>query len=88
MKRYLSYPEFTALIDAKIEELKEQEFDEVIAVVRGGLTAAHYIAKKLQLPVGVFYPASETRRGKLILENSKHKNLLFVEDLVALGRTY
>lgn len=87
--KYLSYEEMIGLIDEKIPVIKEQKFDEIVAVVRGGLTAAHYLAKQLRLPVGVYYPSSSKRDDpKLILSNENSKKILFVEDLVAKGRTY
>jgi len=76
-------------LDSKIPELEKMEFDEVVAVVRGGLTAAHYLAKQLRLPVGVYYPSNDAySTPRLMLAKKKSDKLLFVEDLVAFGRTY
>jgi hypoxanthine phosphoribosyltransferase len=79
----------TELLDKQLPKIEEYKFDEIVAVVRGGLTAAHYIAKQLRLPVGVYYPSNDAyNTPRLILAKKKANRLLFVEDLVAKGRTY
>lgn len=79
----------TALLDEQIPKIEAYGFDEIVAVVRGGLTAAHYIAKQLRLPVGVYYPSNDAySTPRLILAKKKAGKLLFVEDLVAQGRTH
>jgi hypoxanthine phosphoribosyltransferase len=89
MKRFLTYEEMTKALDGKMEELRSLNFSEIVAVVRGGLTAAHYIAKQLRLPVGVYYPSNDAYpTPRLILAKKNPSRLLFVEDLVAKGRTY
>lgn len=89
MKRFITYAEMTALLDEQIPKIEEYGFDEIVAVVRGGLTAAHYIAKQLRLPVGVYYPSNDAySTPRLIPAKKKAGKLLFVEDLVAQGRTY
>lgn len=88
MKRLMSYAELDLLIESKIEAIKSEHYDEIIAVVRGGLTAAHLLAKKLRLPVGCYYPATSERQPFLFTSKLKSKKILFVEDLVAQGRTY
>lgn len=86
--RYMDYEEFTGILDRCIEKIKEsgKQYDEVIAVVRGGMTAAHYIAKELRLPVGVYFPGQ--KQYSLVLNNHRSNTILFVEDLVAKGRTF
>lgn len=89
MKRFITYEEMTALLDEQIPKIEVYGFDEIVAVVRGGLTAAHYIAKQLRLPVGVYYPSNDAySTPRLILAKKKAGKLLFVEDLVAQGRTH
>ncbi len=89
MKRFITYEEMTALLDEQIPKIEAYGFDEIVAVVRGGLTAAHYIAKQLRLPVGVYYPSNDAySTPRLILAKKKAGKLLFVEDLVAQGRTH
>lgn len=79
----------TNLLDEKINEIKAENFDEIVAIVRGGLSAAQYIAKQLQLPVGVYYPSNDTySTPRIMLAKKKSSKILFVEDLVAQGRTY
>ena len=88
MKRFLTYEEMTDLLDKQIPYINSLKYDEIVAVVRGGLTAAHYIAKQVRLPVGVFYPANDENEARLILAKKSTKRILIVEDLVAEGRTY
>jgi len=89
VKRFITYEEMTALLDEQIPKIEAYGFDEIVAVVRGGLTAAHYIAKQLRLPVGVYYPSNDAySTPRLILAKKKAGKLLFVEDLVAQGRTH
>lgn len=89
MKRFITYEEMAALLDEQIPKIEAYGFDEIVAVVRGGLTAAHYIAKQLRLPVGVYYPSNDAYSApRLILAKKKAGKLLFVEDLVAQGRTH
>lgn len=89
MKRFITYEEIIALLDEQIPKIEAYGFDEIVAVVRGGLTAAHYIAKQLRLPVGVYYPSNDAySTPRLMLAKKKANKLLFVEDLVAQGRTH
>lgn len=86
MKKHLSYQEMIELLP--IDKLREYDFDEVVAVMRGGMTAAHYIAKELKLKCGAYFPASKDfDHNRIILANPSSKKILFVEDLIARGRT-
>jgi len=60
------------------------EPDEVVAISRGGLTPATIFAKEFNVPCGVFFP--QTRSLHLVSTNPKR--ILFVEDLIAKGRTF
>lgn len=84
MKRYVDYETFKAN-SIKLADQVQAEFKptEVIAIVRGGLTMAHIIAKRLRLPVGVYYPGTSR-----IVPAADFRRPLFVEDLIAQGRTY
>lgn len=88
MKRLMNYTELDLLIESQVEAIRLEQYDEIIAVVRGGLTAAHLLAKKLRLPVGCYYPATLERKSFLFTSKPDSKKILFVEDLVAQGRTY
>lgn len=88
MKVQMTYSEMTHHIDQQLPLLKQFGFEEVVAVVRGGLTAAHYIAKELRLPVGVYFPSKNMEGPRLILSKKETRRILFVEDLVAEGRTF
>ena len=70
---------------------KEDIRNEVTAVYFdiGHDYGGHYIAKQLRLPVGVYYPSNDAySTPRLILAKKKAGKLLFVEDLVAQGRTH
>jgi hypoxanthine phosphoribosyltransferase len=85
MKKYLDYETLKSKLIEKAEELRKENFDCVIAVVRGGLTNAHILGKELMLPVGVFYPKE---RFLYVPEGvPKNGKFLVVEDLIAEGRT-
>lgn len=88
MQRLMDYAELNSIIESKLPLIKERGYDEIVAVVRGGLTAAHLLAKKLRLPVACYYPATSERDAILVKAKKSSTKLLFVEDLVALGRTY
>lgn len=89
MKYILTYTHLKSLISQKMEALIEGNYDEVLAISRGGVTAAHIIAKQLRLPMGYIFPKSEYfPKARLILANPNSKRVLVVDDLVALGRTY
>ena len=70
------------------EQIKEYNPDCLVAVMRGGMTATHLIAKHLALEVGVCFPNVEGVEVNLVLPNGiTPKRLVFIEDLAALGRT-
>jgi hypoxanthine phosphoribosyltransferase len=62
----------------------EYKPDAIVAIARGGLVPATIIAKIMRLPVSVFYPQTQS----LHLVNHHAKRLVFIEDLIAQGRTY
>ena len=87
MKKYLSYDEFVSICDemadkiVKLAETKNKDI-ELVAITRGGVTAAHRIAYKLGLPLNFWSP---TLGLAYPLDNSKTSFL--IEDLIAKGRT-
>jgi len=84
MKLYLTYDILKDICLHLVDKVKDNKFDEVVAISRGGLTAAHIIAKELRLPIGFFIP----NKNQLILNNENSKKILVIEDLIAKGRTY
>ena len=81
----MEYDFFKALCLEMAEKIKTNfNPDEIVAVTRGGASAAHIIAKRLELPMGYFFPGSQT----LVLSKKFSKRIIFVEDLVAQGRTH
>lgn len=88
-KVFLEYKDLKNIccsIADKIKRDEEKPFTEIVAVTRGGLTAAHIFAKQLGLDVGLFLP----KPYQISLNNdvTADTKLLVVEDLVAQGRTY
>lgn len=84
MKVKLEYQMLYDICSHISEKISNQNIDEIIAISRGGITAAHIVSKQLRLPVGYFIP----KNNKLILNNENSTNIVFIEDLIAKGRTY
>lgn len=89
MKTYLDYETFKQLCLALAEEIKQKyDPEELVAISRGGISAAHIMAKHLQCQVGYFFPGKNDGEGELCLADDSHRHIVFVEDLIAQGRTY
>lgn len=84
MKRVMDYEEFKTICLRMANEIKRFEPTDLVAVSRGGFSAAHIIAKELNLPIGVYYP----KDGMLFRDGPVYGNMVVIEDLVAQGRTY
>lgn len=85
MKYYLEYEQLKRICISMAEDIsKGFQPHEIVAVSRGGLTPAHIIGKYLRLPVGVFFPEYK----ELHLYNTSSTRIVFVEDLIAKGRTF
>ena len=89
MKRQMSYAEFNSLclhLTEIIESTSKamQKVPRLVAVSRGGISAAHIIAKKMRLPLEYFFPAD----GRMTFEPKFNDFVIFIEDLIAKGRTY
>lgn len=88
MKRYMTYEELYNLCGSIVDKINENgdKFDEIIAVVRGGMTPAHIMSKMMGLPVGAYIPGTK----RLLTQSSRvlGNRFLIVEDLVAEGRTF
>lgn len=85
MKVELDYQTFKTICLAMVETVRPMGFDEIICVMRGGMSASHIISKALNKPCGAFFPGVD---NKLFLNSGQSKSILFVEDLIAKGRTY
>lgn len=87
MRRVMTYDELKVKADElhdKIEAEIEDDY-QLVAISRGGLTLAHRIAVRSNRPLSFFLP----KENKLTVNwDLPLKTLVFVEDLVALGRTY
>jgi hypoxanthine phosphoribosyltransferase len=84
MKTQLDYSLFKQLCLSMAEKIREYKPDELVAVMRGGMTAAHIISKTLNIPCGAYFPNGPT---KLVLTTLESKRIVFIEDLIAKGRT-
>lgn len=84
MKFELPYEDFKQTCIRLADELPES-VTELIAVPRGGLSVAHIMAKRRNLPIGVYYPKDD--HLKTVTTPSSNSHYVFVEDLVAEGRT-
>lgn len=83
MKRVLTYPELKTLSDKIADKiLSGPKNFNLIAISRGGVTAAHRIAYILGKPLNYWSPD----RGLAWVIDSMPA--YFIEDLVAKGRTY
>jgi hypoxanthine phosphoribosyltransferase len=82
-KIYLEYEEFKYICLLMAKRIEKINIDQIVAISRGGISAAHIISKYLKKDVGYFIP----KNNELIL-NHDVRNIVFIEDLVAKGRTY
>lgn len=83
-----TYDYFKIICDAVAEQIYQKAGDtpyQLVAVSRGGVTAAHRIAYKLARPLNFFSP---TQRCLAWVPGPDIKHLFFIEDLVAKGRTF
>lgn len=83
-KTNMDYRELTNRCLDMVEQLTIFNPDEIIAIVRGGMTAAHIIAKEMNLPVGIFIP----HRYEFVTSTSNPQRIVFIEDIIAEGRTF
>jgi hypothetical protein len=87
-KLILSYDFMKSLCLNLADEIKEKYIPkQIIAVVRGGVSPAHIIARKLDLPMGFFVPGDCLASSKLWFSEFYGGPLVFVEDMVGKGRT-
>lgn len=87
MKAYIPYEMYQQVAFDMAERIEANlKPDEIIGISRGGLSAATIIARRLGLDLGFFVPGREGE--KLILINSGAKKIVFIEDLIAVGKTF
>lgn len=79
MKVQLTYPQLKALAFRFAQTLPDD--CQLVAISRGGLTFAHLVAYFTAKPLGFFIPKTK----QLVLAGSGP--LVFLEDLIAKGRT-
>lgn len=85
MKIYMPYEELKSIC-LELADKIQQEYKptRIVAVMRGGMTAAHIISKHLRLPCDAYFPSVSLCVAPL----DSTERLVFIEDLVAKGRTY
>lgn len=93
MKVQLPYTTFKGICDDMSEKIETKArtlslTPVLVAVARGGLTAAHRIAYNLSLPIEVFCPKTGIGPICTLGQDCTGKALFFIEDLIAKGRTY
>lgn len=84
MKTQMSFDMLKSICVDIVHQVSPWKPTAIVAIARGGLVPATIIAKKLNLPVGVFFP----KDGHFHLVDKHAKRVLFIEDLIAKGRTY
>lgn len=97
MKMNLTYAGLTDIADRVVVELRKRGPVRLIAIARGGLTFAQLVAYRMALPLFVYFPKNDRISGpesicQLDLDplrvGKDAPEFVFLEDLVAKGRTY
>lgn len=81
---YMGYETYKKICLRLAEQIMIDNCNVLVAVNRGGLSAAHIIAKKLRMEVRLYDPIT----GFVGPEPPDNDKIAFIEDLVATGRTY
>jgi len=83
----MSYTEMRHICDGFLQRILG-DFD-LVAVVRGGLTPAHYIGRRLGKEILFFHPATcvLTSSSGMVNLDHQHRPFVLVEDVISLGRT-
>lgn len=100
MKRLLDYNELIVIANQVSEQLKLRYADELnnqrvflFAVARGGLTFGHLVSQRLNLPLGVAYPAVDVvhrvhPKWRDDAAPTEDAVCVYLEDVIAEGRTF
>lgn len=78
----LSYEDYEKLLFNMYTKIKNENFSEIIAVMRKGMIPSQYLSCLLGIPCGVYYPADN-----LLVRRTKAGKILFVDDVISVGRT-
>jgi hypoxanthine phosphoribosyltransferase len=81
--REMTEHEGRVYFDNMLLQIKEYNPKEIIAVARSGFSYAAYVAQRLDLPLGVYYPGEN-----FLYRTTSHKRIVFVDDNTVLGGTY
>lgn len=93
MNKFLDFPESPRKMPKSegkqyfrhmLKQIDEFQPDEIIAVSRSGFSYAMWVAQKLKLPLGCYWPKSK----KLVSDNPDSKRIVFVDDNILQGTTY
>lgn len=81
--RWMTDQEGEEYFDNLVRQIKEFAPDEIIAVNRSGFSYAMWVAQRLGLPLGAYWPISE-----FIVRATEGKRVVFVDDNTVKGETY
>ncbi|MDR2904363.1 MAG: phosphoribosyltransferase [Helicobacteraceae bacterium] len=95
MKIYYPYEQFLADIKVLAEQIRDKNFDAILAISRGGLTIAHFLGIALDTKELFFIrAASYENRDKTsavrfseLPDLTRKRNILIVDDIVDSGET-
>jgi len=81
--RWITNVEGEQYFGSMVEQIAAFKPDEIIAVARSGFSYAMWVAQRLGLPLGVYWPKNE-----FIVRASEGKRIVFVDDNTVKGETY
>lgn len=81
--RVMSDAEGHKYFDEMLRQIKEFNPDEIIAVNRSGFSYAMWVAQRLGLPLGAYWPYTE-----FIVRATEGKRVVFVDDNTVNGETF
>jgi len=93
MKTYISWSKYIKALNKIVEYFKDEKFDVIVGLTRGGLIPAVYVSHAWNVPIMPFNPhslhADGTPRENIILpiSSSVVRKVLIIDDLSDTGKT-
>jgi xanthine phosphoribosyltransferase len=95
MKEFYSYEEFQKDIKSLTNEIKKYNPDCLVAIARGGLTLAHFLAESLNMrsvyTINSIHYEGEKKLDTFEIKNipdlNNHKKIVLVDDISDSGET-
>lgn len=84
---YLCYDAISLELDAKVEKIKQQQFDGIVAVLRGGAFAGFHIAFSTGVPCYLLTYDRLNAKVAWYGDVPKQGKMLLCEDFAGMGRT-